>query len=228
MTIVFEKENRLFTLCTRNSMYQMKADDKGILLHTYYGKKTEVFDYSYLIQRRDHGFSGNPEEAGNDRTYSTDTLPQEYSSFGSGDYRESALDIRYDHGARTLGLRYEGYEILKGKYSIPGLPAMYTEENEAETLVITLRDDVQDVRVKLYYGVIEELDIITRTVCVENHGKTQVQLERVMSLCLDQPYGDWDWMTFYGKHEMERQLSRTPIHHGVQSVGSLRGDMELL
>ena len=108
MTIVFEKENRLFTLCTRNSMYQMKADDKGILLHTYYGKKTEVFDYSYLIQRRDHGFSGNPEEAGNDRTYSTDTLPQEYSSFGSGDYRESALDIRYDHGARTLGLRYEG------------------------------------------------------------------------------------------------------------------------
>lgn len=56
MTIVFEKENRLFTLCTRNSMYQMKADDKGILLHTYYGKKTEVFDYSYLIQRRDHGF----------------------------------------------------------------------------------------------------------------------------------------------------------------------------
>ena len=77
MTIVFEKENRLFTLCTRNSMYQMKADDKGILLHTYYGKKTEVFDYSYLIQRRDHGFSGNPEEAGNDRTYSTDTLEVE-------------------------------------------------------------------------------------------------------------------------------------------------------
>ena len=36
MAIVFDKENRLFTLCTKNSMYQMKADDKGILLHTYY------------------------------------------------------------------------------------------------------------------------------------------------------------------------------------------------
>ena len=223
MAIVFEKENRLFTLCTKNSMYQMKADDKGILLHTYYGRKTDICDYSYLIQRRDHGFSGNPDEAAGDRTYSTDTLPQEYSSFGSGDYRESALDIRYDNGTRTLGLRYEGYEIIKGKYSIPGLPAMYADENEAETLVITLRDDVQDVRVKLYYGVVEDLDVITRSVSVENHGKAPVQLERVMSLCLDQPYGDWDWMTFYGKHEMERQLSRTPIHHGVQSVGSLRG-----
>ena len=223
MAIVFDKENRLFTLCTKNSMYQMKADDKGILLHTYYGRKTDICDYSYLIQRRDHGFSGNPDEAAGDRTYSTDTLPQEYSSFGSGDYRESALDIRYDNGTRTLGLRYEGYEIIKGKYSIPGLPAMYADENEAETLVITLRDDVQDVRVKLYYGVVKDLDVITRSVSVENHGKAPVQLERVMSLCLDQPYGDWDWMTFYGKHEMERQLSRTPIHHGVQSVGSLRG-----
>ena len=223
MAIVIEKDDRLFTLCTKNSMYQMKADDKGILLHTYYGRKTDICDYSYLIQRRDHGFSGNPDEAAGDRTYSTDTLPQEYSSFGSGDYRESALDIRYDNGTRTLGLRYEGYEIIKGKYSIPGLPAMYADENEAETLVITLRDDVQDVRVKLYYGVVEDLDVITRSVSVENHGKAPVQLERVMSLCLDQPYGDWDWMTFYGKHEMERQLSRTPIHHGVQSVGSLRG-----
>ncbi len=81
---------------------------------------------------------------------------------------------------------------------------MYADENEAETLVITLRDDVQDVRVKLYYGVVKDLDVITRSVSVENHGQAPVQLERVMSLCLDQPYGDWDWMTFYGKHEMER------------------------
>ena len=27
----------------------------------------------------------------------------------------------------------------------------------------------------------------------------------------------------YGKHEMERKLSRAHIHHGVQSVGSVRG-----
>ena len=76
MAIVIEKDDRLFTLCTKNSMYQMKADDKGILLHTYYGRKTDICDYSYLIQRRDHGFSGNPDEAAGDRTYSTDTLPE--------------------------------------------------------------------------------------------------------------------------------------------------------
>ena len=211
MAIIFDEQNKTFTIHTEHSTYQMQIDPYGVLLHLYYGRKTKGC-MDYLLQKQDRGFSGNLYDAGNDRTYSTDTLPQEYSSFGSGDYRESALDIRYDNGTRTLGLRYEGYEIIKGKYSIPGLPAMYADENEAETLVITLRDDVQDVRVKLYYGVIEELDIITRTVCVENHGKAQVQLERVMSLCLDQPYGDWDWMTFYGKHEMKDSF---PEHRSI-------------
>ena len=224
MSIVLNEQKSLFTLCTKTSMYQMKTDQYGVLLHTYYGKKTEIFDYSYLIQRRDHGFSGNPYQAGNDRTYSLDTLPQEYSCFGSGDYRQSALSVRYQTGARALELRVKDFEILEGKYRIPGLPSIYAEDgNRADTLVITMKDDVEDVCVKLYYGVLENLDLITRAVCVENRGAAPVFLERVMSMCLDKPYGNYDWITFYGKHEMERQLSRTAVHHGVQAVGSLRG-----
>lgn len=224
MSIVLSEKESLITLYTKTSMYQMKVDDYGVLLHTYYGKKTENFDYSYLIQRRDHGFSGNPYQAGNDRTYSLDTLPQEYSCFGSGDYRQSALSVKYQTGAMALELRYKDYEIQKGKYKIPGLPALYAmEENQAATLVITMKDDVEDVCVKLYYGVLEDLDVITRTVCVENRGSAPVFLERAMSLCLDRSYGSYDWITFYGKHEMERQFSRTSVHHGCQTVGSLRG-----
>ena len=68
---------KVFTLCTKNSMYQMKADEQGVLLHTYYGKRTEQMDFSYLIQKRDHGFSGNPYDAETDRKYSLDTLPQD-------------------------------------------------------------------------------------------------------------------------------------------------------
>ena len=49
----------LFTLHTKNSTYQMKVDDKGVLLHTYYGKRTDETDYSYLISFADRGFSGN-------------------------------------------------------------------------------------------------------------------------------------------------------------------------
>lgn len=224
MSVIYDNKNSLFTLCTRNTMYQMKADCYGVLLHTYYGKKTEITDYSYLITYADHGFAGNPYEAGNDRTYSLDVLPQEYPTYGSGDYRQSAVKIRTGEGACALELRYVSHEILPGKYTIPGLPAVYTNEGEkADTLVITLKDERDEIYVHLYYGVMEELDIITRTVRVENRGKAPIYLERVMSMCLDNRYGSYDFLTFYGKHEMERQLSRAPIHHGVQSAGSVRG-----
>ena len=129
MAIVLNEKKDLFTLQTDHTMYQMKVDDCGVLLHTYYGKKTSVCDYSYLITYADRGFSGNPYEKEDDRTYTLDALPQEYPSYGSGDYRTSALKVRYPNGSNACELRYAGYEIRPGKYSIPGLPAIYATED---------------------------------------------------------------------------------------------------
>ena len=47
----------------------------------------------YLLTYYDRGFSGNPFDAGDDRTYSMDALPQEYPSYGTGDYRSTALIV---------------------------------------------------------------------------------------------------------------------------------------
>ena len=141
MAILLDTKNRVFTLQTNHSMYQMKADRYGVLLHTLFGEKGSVFDYSYLITYADRGFSGNPYDVDDERTYSLDALPQEYPTYGSGDYRGSALKVRYPDGTTSCELRYVGYEVLEGKYSIPGLPAIYQmEENKADTLVITLED----------------------------------------------------------------------------------------
>ena len=105
----------------------MKADRYGVLLHTWFGMKGSgsAFDYSYRIAYADRGFSGNPYDAGEDRTYSLDALPQEFPTYGSGDYRSTALKVRYPDGTFACELRYLKYEILEGKYSLPGLPAIY-------------------------------------------------------------------------------------------------------
>ena len=80
MAIQISENGRLFTLHTKNSSYQMFADPFGTLLHLYYGKRTDGENLSDLIFRTDMGFSGNPPEAGGDRTYSLDYLPQELPS----------------------------------------------------------------------------------------------------------------------------------------------------
>lgn len=224
MAILLDSENNVFTLQTNHSMYQMKADRYGVLLHTWFGEKGKNFDYSYLITYADRGFSGNPYDVEDERTYSLDALPQEYPTYGSGDYRGSALKVRYPDGTTSCELRYVKHEVLEGKYSIPGLPAIYQmPENKADTLVITLEDTRKVFYVHLYYGVMEDLDIITRSVRIENHSDAPIYLKNVQSTCVDYLHGEFDLHTFYGRHVKERNYQRAAIHHGIQSVGSTRG-----
>ena len=81
MSIFFNEEKNIFTLQTKNSTYQMKVDEFDFLIHLYYGNKIEQGNMEYLITKTDISFSGNPFEA-NDRTFSLDVIPQEYSSVG--------------------------------------------------------------------------------------------------------------------------------------------------
>lgn len=175
---------------TQNSTYQIKADAQNVLLHTYYGEKTDNSDKSLLIYRADRGFSGNPYEIGKrDRTYSMDSLPQEYSSFGTGDYRITSLRVQNKDGSQVAELRYAGYSVQKGKYAIPGLPVVYAEEGKSETLMLRLADPYSGLEVELYYGILEEMDIITRAVKITNQGEKDVILKKAASMNIDWEYG---------------------------------------
>lgn len=222
MAILFQQDKRIFTLETKQSTYQMKVDDYGFLLHLYYGKKVSG-DMDYLLTYYDRGYSGNPNDTGLDRTYSLDALPQEYPVWGVGDYRNSALVIRNHDGSECCDLRYTGHEIRQGKYRLAGLPAVYTQEEEAQTLEIILEDPVSKVQVCLLYGVLEEEDIITRSVQIINGGTERIVIEKAASACLDFVGGQYDLLSFYGRHAMERNLQRTAIAHGSLSIGSRRG-----
>lgn len=222
MAIYFQKENRTFTLQTTHSTYQMKVDDFGFLVHLYYGGKT-AGDMDYLLTYYDRGFSGNPSEAEEDRTYSMDVLPQEYPAMGMGDYRSSALIIHNGDGSDCCNLRYVSHKIKRGKYHLEGLPAVYAGEDEADTLEILLEDSVSRVQVLLLYGVLENEDIITRSAKIINRSDDRIIVEKAASACLDFLSGSYDLISFYGRHAMERNFQRIPIAHGNYVIGSRRG-----
>lgn len=222
MSIFVEAQERLFRIRTAHTEYQMCADSYGVLKHLWYGAPVG-HSMDYLRKYPDVGFAGNLYDAGNDRTYSLNTLPQEYAGTGVGDYRISAANVRHADGSQALDLRYQSYAIKPGKYSIPGLPAVYADAADAETLEITLRDAASGVEVVLQYGVLPELDIITRSAVFRNTGASPVVLQKAASLCLDLPDGTWEWMHFHGRHAMERMPERTALFHGVQESSSTRG-----
>lgn len=222
MAIDYHQKKHIFTLQTAHTTYQMKVDAYGFLLHLYYGGSING-DMDYLLTYYDRGFSGNPFDVRNDRTYSLDMLPQEYAVMGTGDYRNHALVIHNADGTDCCDLRYVRHEIRKGKYGLPGLPAVFAAEQEAQTIEIVLEDPVSRVQVSLLYGVLEAEDIITRSAVIRNCGSGEIVVEKAASVCLDFITGEYDLISFYGRHAMERSFQRTRIAHGTQAIGSRRG-----
>lgn len=222
MAIQIDAEKKIFTLETDHTMYQMQADAYGVLRHLWYGAKTGC-DMSYLQDYPDVGFSGNIYAAGNDRTYSLDTLPLEYAGAGIGDFRVPAVAAVHADGSSALDLRYYSHTVKPGKYGIEGLPAVYAAEDEAETLEVVLRDTASAVEVTLLYAVLPALDLVTRCARIRNLGETPVTLTKAASLCLDISRGSWEWVHFHGRHAMERQMERRLLFHGIQEIGSTRG-----
>lgn len=224
MAVRFDEKKNLFTLQTLDSTYQMKVDDHGVLLHTYYGAAADETDFSYLIGPEDRGFSGQPGDEKKNRTYSMDYYPLEYPVQGNGDFRVKALKAGFEGEVPALDLRFVSYEQGKGKYSLPGLPALFeAEAEEAETLKITLKDRVEEIYVTLFYGIFEKKNIITRAASIENRSGKNVVLKRALSLGLDFMEGDMDLIHFYGKHAGERQFERRNLPHGITEISSSRG-----
>lgn len=224
MAVNFQESNQIFTLQTAGSTYQMKVDSHGVLLHTYYGTSTDETDFSYLIGPEDRGFSGQPGDEIKNRTYSMDYYPLEYPVYGNGDFRVKALKAGLEGQVPALDLRYHSHEIQKGKYSLPGLPALFANEGDAvETLKITLKDLYEEIYVTLYYGVFADKNVITRAAQVENRSGKTLTLKKVLSMGLDFVEGDMDLIHFYGKHAGERQFERKNLPHGITEISSTRG-----
>lgn len=209
------------TLNTKNTTYQIGVNEKGFLLHLYYGPSAQA-DMSNLLTYSFRGGHGTPYDYKENPVFSCDFSPQEYSCQGSGDYRNHAFRIHNAEGVAGCDLRYKEHRIYDGKYSIPKLPASYGD-TDVQTCEIVLEDTRVGIEVVLKYGVFYEEDVITRSVEVRNNGQEDLYLNKVMSASFDFLTGEFDLIHFYGRHFNEMNFERTKVGHEAISIGSRRG-----
>ncbi len=147
----------------------------------------------------------------------------EYPVFGTTDFREEALSVRYPAGDRITHLRYQSYEILDRKDPLPGLPSSFAEEGEVKSLIITLVDDYSALKVDLIYSIFDNLPVISRSACITQTADEKLYLERAMSLALDLPSHEFELLSSHGSWAREMQMERRLLIHGIQEVSSRRG-----
>ncbi len=218
--IVFDSEKRLFYLHTKNTTYAMGIYDEKVLVHAYWGKRLN----HPLCDGHISDVEFRPLAPLDCGTYSTDMLPLEYSTFGSADLRIPSLETRYSDGSYYTRLEYSEYEIISGKPSIEGLPATYVEDGDkVDTLVITLRDTLRALEVKLYYSVFEDLDAIARRAEIKSVGE-RVEIGRALSASVDiRGVENFDLVHLDGAWVRERSITRRNIVPGNQSIESRNG-----
>ena len=219
MPIIFDPNSRTFKLDTPHTSYVIEIIDGDYIIHRYFGAKIPDTDLTYMHFSRNIGsfFPNSP-----DTGIALGTQLMEYPTHGIGDFRASALMIRGVDGTATTDIRYISHRIYKGKPVLEGLPATYASENEAETLEIDAEDTHTGAVVTLVYTAFSCHDAITRSVRVKNASDKPFVLERIMSGGVDMPSSEYDLIHLWGHWAKERTPERTRLHHGKQSIESLR------
>lgn len=222
MGITYNESDKTFHLQTTESSYIMQIVNEGYVSHLHWGKKVREGRMPHQLRFMNRGFSPNPNK--DDRTFSLDTLPQEYPAYGHTDFRHPAVHIEQRNGSRITDLRYQSHRINPGKPTLAGLPATYVEDDkEADTLEIDLFDEVIDLTVTLQYTVYNDRNVITRSVLFNNQGEETLKLDRVQSMNIDFRDTNFEMINLPGSQPRERDIERLPLRRGMQSVESRRG-----
>lgn len=224
MSIIFNEKSREFHLFNNSISYIIKILRNNQLGQLYFGKRIHKRDnYDYLLENAYRPMTAYVYEGGYE--FSLEHIKQEYPSYGTTDFKYPAYEILQNNGSRITNFKYISHKIYSGKPKLKSLPATYTEEaSEADTLEITLFDSVINAELILIYTIFNNESAIARSCRFINKGKEDLELTNAMSMCLDLPDCNYEWIQLSGAWAREREVKHRKLEQGIQAVSSARGN----
>ena len=221
--IHYDPQTKEFHLFNDRISYLIKILRNGHPAHLYFGARLpEDRSYGYFLQLKTTSHTSYVYE--DDFMTSLEHARLEYPCYGTTDYRLPAFEIRQENGSAITDFKVVSHEIINGKPSLEGLPALYAEgEDDCLTLEITLEDELIQTKIILSYTIYEDYDLIARNVRFINEGDQKLHIGRALSLSMDLFEADFDLITLDGAWSRERHIHRRPIENGLQGVYSARG-----
>ena len=211
-------DSRVFALQNAQIAHVMRVDAAGLLEHVHHGAPVRDPDTLPRARRTPREcevvFEGRADA-------NLNTLPMEYPSPGTSDYRRGALAGHSSAGATVFAMTYKSHRIADGKPDLAPLPS--ARGGGARTLSVELEDAVTGLRATLHYTIWPGHAVIARSATLSNTGRDTLTLTRALSNALDLPPGDYDAVHLHGSWSREMSVARTPVPQGVLEIGSTRG-----
>ena len=231
MGIYFDEESKLFFIETKSTtMCLAITDTEGFLNNVYYGAKIQRDNLRYLLRTGVGPFVPSVNER--DRGSYLDCARMEFPSSGVGDYRPSSVTIADSAGHDVSQFLYESHRIFRGKENLYAMlsegrdvrmPATFEGKGKAETLEITLSDDVLGIKALLSYSVFEDCDVIVRSAKFINSSDDKVKLTRMLSMLMDYDKPGMKITSFHGSWTREMNKSQLVLPAGKYVNSSFTG-----
>jgi alpha-galactosidase len=213
--------NNSLIINTKNTTYVLSIlEDAKLLIHNYYGASIEVADNQPLLASLDGGAGTSLVYEGKENLF-INNIDLEISSIGKGDYRESSVILFSEELGYTYDFKYQSYQIYQSGDEVTQ-PLPYSKEFD-EILMIDLYDEVAKVRLKLFYKVFNDFDVISKYAVIINESSRSYYLERLMSNQLDFSDASYTLMTFDGAWGKERHVNDRTLHKGIYINDSKTG-----
>lgn len=218
--------NKLFLLETNDTSYIFRIMETGQPEHLYYGEKIIIDneeEAEALFEKQAFALGNTNQYDKEHGAMTLEDLCLEFSSYGKGDIRETFIDVIFADGSRTSDFLYHSHEITTGKDEFETLPGSYDDKNEVNHLKIKFKEAYRDIYLELNYYVYEDCNVITRSAKIINDSNTDINLERIMSLQLDLPFGDYEMTSFNGAWAREMKKNTMPLIAGKHVNSSFSG-----
>ncbi|MDQ7936188.1 alpha-galactosidase [Lactiplantibacillus sp. WILCCON 0030] len=220
MPIKVDKKTGLINLYNDQISYVIQILDQRYPVQRYFGATLADATTLPPLPTGNHAFAVDPSSA---FPYSVTSLPLEYSTIGSGDYRQPGYLIENNVGQLLPILTYTDMTISDHPINPDQFPQTVAPTTAVTTLTLHLADTVSGLKLALNYTLFDQSALILRSTTLTNSGTQPLTIQTANSLQLDLPDDQYEALTFSGTHAHEANPTLAPLRPGIQCQRSLRG-----
>lgn len=220
---MINERDGVFYLDTDHTSYWFRVTKFGHIEHIHYGERLSEQDPDGLTVKRTAMYGSSVLYDKADPTYCLDTMALEWSGIGHGDYRHSPAELKMPDDSFACDFVYRSHRIVRGAVPPETLPGAYGQEDDCDTLKITLEDKPGCAELLLYFTVYPKTDVITRRAVMTNHNDKPLVIRRLMSMMTDLPNRGFRLITFDGGWIKEAHRHERPVQVGLYVNESTTG-----
>lgn len=216
-------QNNYFHLTTKNTSYIFKVTEFGHLESVHYGDRIQNQSFEGLRHKNTATVGSSIVYDASRELYCLDNITLEYSGIGKGDFRHTPLELLMPDHSFVCDFTYHSHKIVTGSVALKELPSAFGNDQDCETLIIQLKDNINDVTLVLYYTVYFETNVITRRAVLYNNNENKLVIRKFMSMMLDLPSADYNLITFDGGWIKEAHKHTRELSYGIYVNESTTG-----